>query len=292
MPSTVSPCRLVPYTPPRYPLARMLCRLTKPNLPGCVEAPVTSTPSRLEQRTELRVGGPRPADGATGAAVAELDERVDRDGRAVGAHDQRVDVDARDVGPGHRRSRQPEEHRLQLLPVDGGLAAELARAAAAWPARRSSRRRRRRRSAPAGTPRRRSPRPARRRRRASRSARTAGRAPRRRSARGCRLTIGATSTLTAPSSGVAAASRSAAAASTAAASPSRSRTRPRSVLWAMASPHSLTTTGKPIAVGGGGGLGGGGDLALVGHRHAELAQQRLRRRFRQGGAGCSHRCPR
>ena len=62
------------------------------------------------------------------------------------------------------------------------------------------------------------------------------------------LTIGATSTVTAPSAEVAFASRSAAADSTDAASVSRRRTSPRSVLWAIASPHSLATTGKPIAV--------------------------------------------
>jgi hypothetical protein len=56
-------------------------------------------------------------------------------------------------------------------------------------------------------------------------------------------TIGATRTPTAPSSGRAASSSSVAARLTASASASLSFTRPRSVLWAMASPHSLATTG-------------------------------------------------
>ena len=38
--------------------ARMLCRATKPNLPGWVDAPATTTPAGLEQGAELRVGRP------------------------------------------------------------------------------------------------------------------------------------------------------------------------------------------------------------------------------------------
>ena len=57
-------------------------------------------------------------------------------------------------------------------------------------------------------------------------------------------TIGATSTATSPSSGVAAASSSvAAAAHRRRRQPRPRRTSPRSVLWAMWSPHSLATTG-------------------------------------------------
>ena len=51
-PSTSAPSRLVANTLPSYPQARMLWRLTKPNFPGCVEAPATSTPAGLEQRPE------------------------------------------------------------------------------------------------------------------------------------------------------------------------------------------------------------------------------------------------
>ena len=57
--------------------------------------------------------------------------------------------------------------------------------------------------------------------------------------------IGVTRRVTAPSSGRAAASNSAAAERAAPASARPSRTRPRSVLWAMAAPHSLTATGQP-----------------------------------------------
>ena len=56
-------------------------------------------------------------------------------------------------------------------------------------------------------------------------------------------TIGETRSATSPSAGPAAASRSAAAAVTASGSASPSRTSPRSVLCAIASPVSFTTTG-------------------------------------------------
>ncbi len=60
-------------------------------------------------------------------------------------------------------------------------------------------------------------------------------------------TIGATSSWTGPSAGVDAPSSSAPAWRTCSAVVRLSLTRPRSVLWAMASPHSLTTTDPPIA---------------------------------------------
>ncbi len=60
-------------------------------------------------------------------------------------------------------------------------------------------------------------------------------------------TISATSSVTGPSSGTAFARSSLAAAATAAAAPSPRRTRSRSVLCAMASPQSFSTTGKPIS---------------------------------------------
>ncbi len=55
--------------------------------------------------------------------------------------------------------------------------------------------------------------------------------------------IGAINSDTSPSAGVALAKRSVAAASTAVLSTSLSRTKPRSVLCAIAAPHSFTTTG-------------------------------------------------
>ena len=57
--------------------------------------------------------------------------------------------------------------------------------------------------------------------------------------------MGATSTVTSPSSAVARPRRSQAAASTASGVARFTRTRPRSVLCAMRSPHSFATTGKP-----------------------------------------------
>lgn len=58
-------------------------------------------------------------------------------------------------------------------------------------------------------------------------------------------TMGAIRIDTSPSSGRAAASSSLAAVYTAAVSARPRRTRPRSVLWAMVSPHSFAATGKP-----------------------------------------------
>ena len=109
-------------------------------------------------------------------------------------------------------------------------------------------------------------------------------------------TIGATSRPTSPSSGRAAASSSAPAASTASADASPRRTRPRSVLWAMASPHSLTTTGNPISAAAAAACAADGDDPLVGHGHAVAGQQRLgrglgeRRRGRHGGQGTCQAC--
>ena len=54
-----------------------------------------------------------------------------------------------------------------------------------------------------------------------------------------------TSNSTGPSSGWAAASKPIDASRTSSSEVSDRRTRPRSVLWAMASPHNLTTAGRP-----------------------------------------------
>src|SRR5680860_1338227 len=59
------------------------------------------------------------------------------------------------------------------------------------------------------------------------------------------VTMGITRSSTVPSSGRARPRSSPAASRTASASTSRRRTRPRSVLWAIAGPHSFTTTGNP-----------------------------------------------
>jgi len=60
--------------------------------------------------------------------------------------------------------------------------------------------------------------------------------------------IGAISTFTSPSAGVADASSSSAARSTSSVFCRPSRTNPRSVLCAIASPHSLATTGQPYGM--------------------------------------------
>ena len=85
--------------------------------------------------------------------------------------------------------------------------------------------------------------------------------------------IGATSSSTSPSSGRAAPSSSAAAVRTAASSPRRSRTSPRSVLWAIASPHSFATTGKPSSGRRRGRLVRRRDRARPDHGHAVIGEQ-------------------
>jgi hypothetical protein len=101
-------------------------------------------------------------------------------------------------------------------------------------------------------------------------------------------TIGATSTDTGPSSGVAAASRSAAACSTAPASPSRSLHQAALGLVRDRVAAQLHHHGEAELGGRSCGIGGRGHLALVGHRHAVLAQQRLRGGLGQGVAVGRH----
>ena len=100
---------------------------TKPNLPGCDEAPATSTPRGANRAANCSADG-AGRDGAplVVAGGADLDECVDRDGHPVGADDQRVDVDAQHVRPLGRDPPESDEHRGEGVAVDGGLAAELA----------------------------------------------------------------------------------------------------------------------------------------------------------------------
>ena len=102
---------------------------TNPNLPGCDEAPATRTPARLEQRGELLGRRRRPARRrrrASAVSVADLDEGVDGDGNPVGTDDQRVDVDAAHVGALDGDPSEPDEHGHQGVAIDRRLAAELA----------------------------------------------------------------------------------------------------------------------------------------------------------------------
>ncbi len=163
-------------------------------------------------------------------------------------HDQRVDVDARDVGSIGGELAEADEELDQLTAVDRGLSPRNS------PSRRLGRepvdhvdRVGLRRAVRDGTPRRQPLRRGCHRHRASPSRRTVRRERPRRSARGCPTIIGATSTSTSPSSGAPPRAARRCGLSTAARSPSRSLTRPRSVLWAMASPFSLATTGYPIS---------------------------------------------
>ncbi len=127
MPSTSSPARLVPNTLPSYPLASRLWSETKPNLPGWVEAPDTSTPRGSKRARNCSSVG-RGRTGARGRrrAVGQLDERVHRHRPTVGTDDQRVDVDAGDVVALGREPAEPDQQPRQAVPVDGRLAAERA----------------------------------------------------------------------------------------------------------------------------------------------------------------------
>ena len=92
----------------------MLCRLTKPNLPGCVLAPATSTPFGSKSALNCSSVGRRRLAAPSCPTVAELDEGVDRDRRAVGSNDQRIDVDRDDVGASRRQRRKTQQHRRSV----------------------------------------------------------------------------------------------------------------------------------------------------------------------------------
>ena len=215
---------------------------TKPNLPGWVDAPAITTPrgsnrarncSSVQRRRT--VNGPAPPArrrrrGTPSTTISGLTSTDATSGRAVGQR------------PTARPARRPARSRSTAgSPRNGPSSAWVPRSSIMSSA--STRVERHR----AEHRRRRRPRRGCRRRRASRSGRTAGRARARRSAPGSRAPSARPAARPSPSSGRAAASSSAAAARTASASPSRRRTSPRSVLCAIASPHSLTTTGKPSA---------------------------------------------
>ena len=243
-------------------------------------------PARMEERPEalehLGVETARAAAAARDGFGVELDQRVDRH-RHAAAHDQRVQIDRRDVGSLGASRAETEQHARERLAVDRGLAAERTEQRARGEpigqrARRGLVERRRREHDVARAPRR-----ARRRRRASRTARTADRARGRRSARGAAHLLGdqQTDARRPPAAPARAAPRPRAA--TASPSRSPSRTRSRSVLCAIASPHSFTTTGKPSSRRGGARLGSASHQLLGRDRHAELGEQRLRVVLGEGG---------
>ena len=170
--------------------------------------------ARVEQRLELLVGSVARGPTAIGARRSpDLDQRVDGDRRGR----RRATMSGltsmlRTSGRAAATSPRPTSTSIEPLAIDRRLAAELAEQLLRGEARRSSRRRRRESAAPAGTRHRRSPRRGRPRRRASRLRRTAGRGACPAMSSRLPLTIGATSSDTAPSSAVALPSSSVAAA--------------------------------------------------------------------------------
>ena len=106
----------------------MLCRLTNPNLPGWLDAPVTSTPRGSNSASELLVRrrrvraslGVRPsaAPSSTSASTAT--------GVPSAPTISGLTSMLRDVGPGDGDGAEADEHGDQLLAVDGRLAAERA----------------------------------------------------------------------------------------------------------------------------------------------------------------------
>ena len=262
--------------------------------PGCVDAPATTTPrgsnSARKPSSSRRLADwsrVRGRESTAAAATARRARPARRPRRAAVDDDERVHVDRRDVGRVLGERARAGEHRARARrgrpagsPRNG--AEQLLRA-----------RGRRCRScgvdvverARRGTRRRRAPRRARRRRPSITHGPNCG--SRTRPAMSSRVprTIGATSSSTAPSSGRAAASSSL----RGRARPPRRRarprrTRPRSVLCAIASPHSFTTTGKPIACGRGDRAVGVGGGPFVEHGHAVRAQQLPWKRLRRGSA--------
>ena len=247
-PSTSSPWRLVPKTRPVYPPASRLCSETKPNLPGCDDAPVTSTP-RGENRASNcsavgrgRVAGrsPLPSPSSTRASTATaspswptmsgLTSTLATSGRSTA---RRPSPTSRSTTRSRSTPASPRNGpRSFWVTRSSIISAAVGRSSGAGLNTTSA-------TASARIP----PTPS----------ITVGPNWRSRSmpAISSRFpaTIGATSNETSPSDGSAASKQlGRGGVARLLASPSRRRTRPRSVLWAIASPHSFTTTGNPIAV--------------------------------------------
>ena len=99
---------------------------TNPNLPGCDEAPATSTPRGSNSALNWAGVGVRGRSG--GGTIAHCATRSSTSastaiGHAVGADDQRVDVDALDVVPAGDLA-EGDQDRRQRVAIDGRLAAE------------------------------------------------------------------------------------------------------------------------------------------------------------------------
>ena len=243
-PSTSSPWRFVPKTLPAYPDASRLCSDTKPNFPGCVDAPATSTPRGSNSAANCSAVGVR----RFGVASASLsgDRSSTRASTATG-------LPSAVTISGLTSTPATSSRSAITRPMAMSVAARASRSTAASPRNSPSSFAVARSSiisavvvASSGAG------------RNTTSAIASARMPptpsitvgpncgsRSAPTMSSRLpcTIGATRTVTSPSAGVAAARRSVAAASTSAAVRRLRRTRPRSVLWAIASPLSLATTG-------------------------------------------------
>ena len=95
----------------------MLWRLTKPNLPGWVDTPATSTPRGSNSAWKCgRVDAPSAAT-STRASTA-----TGRPSTTISGLRSALTI----VGSASAASRQAEEHVDQRVAVDGRLAAELA----------------------------------------------------------------------------------------------------------------------------------------------------------------------
>ena len=110
---------------PAYPPASRLCRETKPNLPGCDDAPVTSTP-RGENRASncSAVGRVRGAGRSPSPPSPNSTSASTATGSPVVADDQRIHVDARDVGPLDRQSSEPDQQIDDAFTIHLGIATE------------------------------------------------------------------------------------------------------------------------------------------------------------------------
>ena len=218
--------------------------------PGALDAPATMMPRGWKsgaKRARTRVVGERRGRGAgAGTRLAELDQRVDRDrlpSRTISGFRSTLATSGRSSA---RRARPTSTSASASRSTAGSPRKALeqmrARARPIRQRARLGRAERRRREDDVA----RAPRSGCRRARASRTGRTAGRAPARRSARAVPRTCSATSSATVAVLGTRQREQLARrGARPRAASARPRRTSSRSVLCAIASPQSFSTTGKP-----------------------------------------------
>ena len=261
----------------------MLCRLTKPNLPGWVEAPATTTPLGSNSAWKRGVAGAIRHRWPPGPRRGRRRRSACRRRRSAGSGRRTRSWRRPRRPPTARRSTSTSASRSTAgSPRNGPSSAWVARSSIISSASTRS----------IGT------------RRIETSAIASARMPptptitvmpncgsRASPAISSRLprTIGATRTPTSPSSGTRGGEQLVGRATHGGGVAQAEPDEPRSVLWAIASPHSLATTGKPSSSAADAASAAVVDDALVGHGHPVGGEQRLRVRLRQR-SGPRHGC--